>query len=71
MSFVKQNGIFHTFTFFSFAKLMKQSNNDELKVNIPGGHGLQTRDQVIKRWGKAHEKYHVHVFIFNLHLNGT
>jgi hypothetical protein len=34
---------------------MKQSNNDEFKVNILGGHGLQTHDQVIKRWGKAHE----------------
>jgi hypothetical protein len=41
---------------------MKQSNNNELKVNIFSGHGFQTCDQIIKRWGKAHEKYHVHVF---------
>jgi hypothetical protein len=33
---------------------MKQSNNNELKVNILGGHGLQTRDQIIKKWGKVH-----------------
>jgi hypothetical protein len=69
MSFVKQCSIFRTFTFFSFRNLMKQSSDDELKVNILGGHGFQTCDQVIKRWGKAHEKYHLHVFIFNLHLN--
>ncbi len=62
MSFVKQCDIFHTFTFFSFGNLMKQSNNNELKVNIFSGHGFQTCDQIIKRWGKAHEKYHVHVF---------
>ncbi len=30
---------------------MKQSSDDELKVNIFNGHGLQTCDQVIKRWG--------------------
>jgi hypothetical protein len=59
MSFVKQCNIFRIFTFFSFGNLMKQSSDDELKVNILGGHGLQTRDQVIKRWGKAREKYHV------------
>jgi hypothetical protein len=50
---------------------MKKLNDDELKVNILSGHGLQTCDQIIKRWGKVHEKYHVHVFIFNLHFNGT
>jgi hypothetical protein len=42
---------------------MKQSNNNELKVNIFGGHGLQTCDPIIKRWGKAHEKYHVHLCV--------
>jgi hypothetical protein len=41
-------------------------SNDELKVNIIGGHGFQTHDQVIKRWGKAHEKYHVHTFTFSI-----
>jgi len=54
MSFVKQCDIFRTFTLFSFGNLMKQLNNDELKVNIHSGHGLQIHDQVIKRWGKAH-----------------
>ncbi len=63
MSFVKQCGIFLTFIFFSFGNLMKQSNNNELKVNIFGGHGLQTCDPIIKRWGKAHEKYHVHLCV--------
>ncbi len=43
---------FCTFIFFSFGNLMKQSSDDELKVNILGGHGLQTCDQVIKRWGR-------------------
>ncbi len=71
MNFVKQCNIFGIFIFFSFGNLMKQSIDDESKVNIFRGHELQTCDQVIKRWGKAHKKYHVHVFIFNLHFNGT
>jgi hypothetical protein len=32
---------------------MKQSSDDELKVNILGGHGLQTCDQVIKKMGEG------------------
>jgi hypothetical protein len=44
-----QCGIFYTFIFFFLGKLMKQSNDNELKVNVLGGHGLQTHDQVIKR----------------------
>ncbi len=71
MSFFKQWNIFHTFTFFSFGNFMKQSSNDELKINILGGHGFQTCGQIIKRWGRAHEKYHVHVFIFNLQFKGN
>jgi hypothetical protein len=67
MSFVEQCNIFRTFTFFFFGNLMKQSSDDELKVNILGRHGLQTLNQIIKKWGKV---YHVHVFIFNLHLKG-
>ncbi len=49
---------------------MKQSSDDELKAYIFGGYGLQIHDQVIKRWRNAHEMYHVHIYIFNLHLNG-
>ncbi len=55
MSFVKQCNIFCNFTFFFVGNLMKQLNNDESKVNILGGHRLQIRDQVIKRWEKVHE----------------
>jgi len=36
LGFVNQCGILFTFTFFSFGDLMKQSSDDELKVNILG-----------------------------------
>ncbi len=69
MSFVKQCGIFCTFIFFSFVNLMKQWNNNELKV-ILGGHGPKLMAELSKDGGRFMRST-MYVFIFNLHFNGT
>jgi hypothetical protein len=50
---------------------MKQPCYNELKVYMFRGHGLQACDLIIKGCRKAHEEYHVNIFIRNVHLDGT